>query len=70
MFSPLQRLAALPNIIAVIIRLAFYSFFPLIRLARRYSDRFPSYGATRLMARVVLLFYFVVFHCGQDSVLP
>ena len=28
MFSPLQRLAALPNIIAVIIRLAFYSFFP------------------------------------------
>ena len=29
MFSPLQRLAALPNIIAVIIRLAFYSFFSL-----------------------------------------
>ena len=69
MFSPLQRLAALPNIIAVIIRLAFYSFFSLIRLARRYSDGFPSYGATRLMARVVLLFYFVAFHCGQDSVL-
>src|SRR5690242_19859616 len=29
MFSPLQRLEALPNIIAVIIRLAFYSFFSL-----------------------------------------
>ena len=29
MFSPLQRLAALPNIIAVIIRLAFYSFLSL-----------------------------------------
>jgi hypothetical protein len=58
MFSPLQRLAALPNIIAVIIRLAFYSFFSLIRLACRYSDGFASYGATRLMARVVLLFLF------------
>ena len=63
MFSPLQRLAALPNIIAVIIRLAFYSFFSLFRLARSSSHRFASYGATRLMARVVLLFYFVVFRC-------
>ena len=44
--------------------------FVLIRLACSSSDGFASYGATRLMARVVLLIYFVVFHCGQDSVLP
>jgi len=57
------------RILFVIIRLAFYSFFFLIRLACSSSHSFASYGATRLMARVVLLFYFVAFHCGQDSVL-
>ena len=63
MFSPLQRLAALPNIIAVIIRLAFYSFFSLIRLARSSSHRFASDGATRLLARVVLPYLSPLFRC-------